>query len=104
MKFADEFRDPAAARGLVRSITELAGDGKYKFMEVCGGHTHSIYRHGLEHLLPPSIELVHGPGCPVCVLPMGRIDDALAIAEHPEVIFTTFGDALRVPGSKKSLM
>ena len=80
MKFADEFRDPAAARGLVKSITELAGDGEYKFMEVCGGHTHTIYRHGLEHLLPPSIELVHGPGCPVCVIPMGRVDDAIWLA------------------------
>ena len=73
-------------------------------MEVCGGHTHSIFRYGIEGMLPPAIELVHGPGCPVCVLPMGRIDDAVAIAERPEVIFTTFGDAMRVPGSKKSLM
>ena len=73
-------------------------------MEVCGGHTHSIFRYGIEGLLPKAIELVHGPGCPVCVLPMGRIDDAVSIAERPEVIFTTFGDALRVPGSQKSLM
>ena len=68
-------------------------------MEVCGGHTHSIFRYGVEGMLPKSIELVHGPGCPVCVLPMGRVDDCVAIAERPEVIFTTFGDAMRVPGS-----
>src|SRR6202012_2452676 len=73
-------------------------------MEVCGGPTHSISRYGLETMLPKAIELVHGPGCPVCVLPMGRIDDAIAIAERPQVIFITFGDALRVPGSQKSLM
>jgi len=73
-------------------------------MEVCGGHTHSMFRYGLEGMLPGSIELVHGPGCPVCVLPTGRIDDAVAIAERPGVIFTTFGDAIRVPGSRKSLL
>ena len=73
-------------------------------MEVCGGHTHSIFRYGIEGMLPNAIELVHGPGCPVCVLPMGRVDDCVAIAEHPEVIFTTFGDAMRVPGSRKSLL
>jgi hydrogenase expression/formation protein HypD len=104
MKFADEFRDPAAARGLVKSITELARDGEYRFMEVCGGHTHAIYRHGLDRLLPPSIELAHGPGCPVCVIPMGRIDDAIWLAAQPDVIFTGFGDALRVPGSDGSLL
>src|ERR1700689_475635 len=104
MKFADEFRDPAAARALVNSITELAGDREYKFMEVCGGHTNTIYRHGLEHLLPPSIELVHGPGCPVCVIPMGRVDDAIWLAGRPDVIFTTFGDMMRVPGSDGSLL
>ena len=104
MKFVEEFRDPAAARALVKSITELAGDGEYKFMEVCGGHTHTIYRHGLEHLLPPSIELVHGPGCPVCVIPMGRVDDAIWLAGRPDVIFTTFGDMMRVPGSDGSLL
>jgi hydrogenase expression/formation protein HypD len=104
MKFVEEFRDPAAARAMVRSITALAGDGEYKFMEVCGGHTHTIYRHGLEHILPPNIEFVHGPGCPVCVIPMGRIDDAMGLAEQPNVIFTTFGDMMRVPGSKGSLL
>ena len=104
MKFADEFRDPAAARGLVKSITELAGRGEYKFMEVCGGHTHAIYRHGLDRLLPPSIELVHGPGCPVCVIPMGRVDDAIWLAGRADVIFTAFGDMLRAPRSEGPLL
>ncbi len=104
MKFVDEFRDPAAARALVARITDLAGDDHFKFMEVCGGHTHTIYRHGLEHVLPQSIELVHGPGCPVCVIPMGRVDDAMWLAEQPGVIFTTFGDMMRVPGSRGSLL
>jgi hydrogenase expression/formation protein HypD len=104
MKFVDEFRDPAAARALVKSITELAAGDEFKFMEVCGGHTHTIYRHGIEHLLPESVELVHGPGCPVCVIPMGRVDDAMWLAEQPEIIFTTFGDMMRVPGSKGNLI
>ena len=104
MKFVDEFRDPAAARALVKSITELATGGEFKFMEVCGGHTHTIYRHGIEHLLPEEVELVHGPGCPVCVIPMGRVDDAMWLAEQPGVIFTTFGDMMRVPGSKGNLI
>ena len=74
-------------------------------MEVCGGHTHSIFRYGIEgHAARSQIELVHGPGCPVCVLPMGRVDDCVAIAETAGVIFTTFGDAMRVPGSRKSLL
>ena len=104
MRFVDEYRDPAAARALLGHISELAGDGHYKFMEICGGHTHTIYRHGIEHLLPTSVELVHGPGCPVCVIPMGRIDDAIAVSEHPGVIFTSFGDMMRVPGSQGSLL
>ena len=110
MKFADEFRDPELAKLLVTQITRLADElvaGKprpLQVMEVCGGHTHTIFRYGLKDLLPPSIEFVHGPGCPVCVLPMGRVDDCVAIAEHPQVIMTTFGDAMRVPGSKKSLL
>jgi hydrogenase expression/formation protein HypD len=104
MRFVDEYRDPIAARHLVARIGELAGDGHYKFMEVCGGHTHTIYRHGIEHVLPDSVELVHGPGCPVCVIPMGRVDDAIAIAETPGVIFTSFGDMMRVPGSNGNLL
>ncbi|MGH3555614.1 MAG: hydrogenase formation protein HypD, partial [Mycobacterium sp.] len=105
MKFVDEFRDPAAARKLLVAIEHLAGDSEhFKFMEVCGGHTHTIYRHGIEHILPESIELVHGPGCPVCVIPMGRIDDAMWLAEQPDMIFTCFGDMMRVPGSNGNLL
>ncbi|RWE29565.1 hydrogenase formation protein HypD [Mesorhizobium sp.] len=110
MKFADEFRDRDKAAMLVREIEKLCGQIEVtkrrplNIMEVCGGHTHSIFRYGLEGMLPATIELVHGPGCPVCVLPMGRVDDCVAIAEQPGVIFTTFGDAMRVPGSRKSLM
>lgn len=108
MKYVDEFRDPAKARVLLHDIETLvqriAPSQPIAIMEVCGGHTHSIFRYGIEGLLPKAIELVHGPGCPVCVLPMGRIDDCVAIAERPNVIFTTFGDAMRVPGSKKSLL
>jgi hydrogenase expression/formation protein HypD len=110
MKYVDEFRDPKAAQALIQEIATLvdalgATEARpVRLMEVCGGHTHSIFRYGIEGLLPKAIELVHGPGCPVCVLPTGRIDDAITIAERPEVIFTTFGDALRVPGSQKSLM
>src|ERR1700710_1758131 len=73
-------------------------------MEVCGGHTHSIYKFGIDDLLPSSVELVHGPGCPVCVIPMGRIDDAIAVAETPGVIFTSFGDMMRVPGGRGNLL
>ena len=73
-------------------------------MEVCGGHTHTIYRHGIEHVLPDNVELVHGPGCPVCVIPMGRVDDAIAVAETPGVIFTSFGDMMRVPGGNGNLL
>ena len=104
MRFVDEYRDPVAARALVGHITELAGDQHFKFMEVCGGHTHTIYRHGIEHVLPESVELVHGPGCPVCVIPMGRVDDAIAVAETPGVIFTSFGDMMRVPGGNGNLL
>ncbi|HIE55551.1 MAG TPA: hydrogenase formation protein HypD, partial [Chromatiaceae bacterium] len=110
MKFVDEFRDPDKARALIREIETLlpriprADEGPLQIMEFCGGHTHTIFRYGLEQMLPGAIELVHGPGCPVCVLPMGRVDDRVALAGRPEVIFTTFGDAMRVPGSKKSLL
>jgi hydrogenase expression/formation protein HypD len=110
MKYIDEFRDREKAAVLVKEIEALvatmdvAKERPIHIMEVCGGHTHSIFRYGVEGMLPKEIELVHGPGCPVCVLPMGRVDDCVSIAERPEVIFTTFGDAMRVPGSKKSLM
>jgi hydrogenase expression/formation protein HypD len=105
MRFVDEYRSADVAQRLVAEIERLAEPGRsYKFMEVCGGHTHTIYKHGIEDLLPPSIELVHGPGCPVCVIPMGRQDDAIAIAEAPGVVFTTFGDMMRVPASRGSLL
>jgi hydrogenase expression/formation protein HypD len=108
MRYVDEYRDPAAARALLERITELAPerapDRPLKFMEVCGGHTHAIYRHGIEQMLPSTVELVHGPGCPVCVIPMGRVDDAIAVAEQPGVTFTAFGDMMRVPGSRGTLL
>ncbi|HEX3881063.1 MAG TPA: hydrogenase formation protein HypD [Stellaceae bacterium] len=110
MKYVDEYRDREKARILVKEVARLAAGidrarhRPLQIMEVCGGHTHSIFRYGIEGMLPDCIELVHGPGCPVCVLPMGRIDDCIEIAERPGVIFTTFGDAMRVPGSRKSLL
>jgi hydrogenase expression/formation protein HypD len=105
VKFVDEYRDPVAARRILATIRRLAGTERhFKFMEVCGGHTHTIYRHGIEHVLPSNVELVHGPGCPVCVIPMGRIDDAIAVAETPNVIFTSFGDMMRVPGGNGTLL
>ena len=104
MRFVEEFRDPALGRVLSGEILSMLEPGRtYKLMEVCGGHTHTIYRYGIDGLLPPQVQLVHGPGCPVCVLPMGRIDDGIAIAHQPNVIFTCFGDMMRVPGSHGSL-
>ena len=110
MKYTDEFRDPAKAKALLAALEEeVARTGAtpekpLHIMEICGGHTHAIFRYGLDKLTPASIEFIHGPGCPVCVLPMSRVDDCLDIAERPEVIFTTFGDAMRVPGTRGSLM
>lgn len=110
MKYVDEFRDPVKAKMLSGEITQLVKRidvcqrRPLKLMEVCGGHTHSIFKYGVETMLPDAIEFVHGPGCPVCVLPMGRVDDCIALAQHPQVIFATFGDAMRVPGSEKSLL
>lgn len=104
LRFVDEYRRPELVQTLVGEITRRAEGRSLKIMEVCGGHTHAIYKHGLEDLLPPSIDLVHGPGCPVCVIPMGRLDDAVAIAREPDVIFTTFGDMMRVPSSGGSLL
>jgi hydrogenase expression/formation protein HypD len=103
MKFVDEFRDAEKARALSARIAALADPSRvYKFMEVCGGHTHTIYKHGIEDYLPENIQLVHGPGCPVCVIPMGRIDDAIHIARQPGVLMTSFGDMMRVPGGDGS--
>jgi len=104
MKFVDEYRDAALISRIAAEIARLSAGQHLKFMEVCGGHTHTIYKHGIEDILPRNIDLVHGPGCPVCVLPMGRVDDAIAIARTDGVIFTTFGDMMRVPGSQGSLL
>ncbi|CAN5690286.1 hydrogenase formation protein HypD [soil metagenome] len=105
MKYVDEFRNAELAGSLSTQIAATAEPGRhYKIMEVCGGHTHTIYKHGIEDHLPESVELVHGPGCPVCVIPMGRVDDAISIAERPEVIFTCFGDMMRVPGGNGSFL
>jgi len=105
MKYLDEFRSGELAQGLAREIEATAPAGReFALMEVCGGHTHAIYKHGIDELLPERIEFVHGPGCPVCVIPIGRIDDAIALARTPNVLFTTFGDMMRVPGSKGSLL
>ena len=104
MKYVDEYRDPELAKRISNEIAKLSASRPLKLMEVCGGHTHTIYKHGIEDVLPHNIDLIHGPGCPVCVLPMGRIDDAIAIARMDDVIFTTFGDMMRVPGSSGSLL
>ena len=100
VKFVDEFRDAELGRALSAEILSIAEPGRhYKLMEVCGGHTHSIYKYGIDDLLPDNVELVHGPGCPVCVIPMGRVDDGIALAREHGVILTCFGDMMRVPGS-----
>jgi len=103
MQYVDEFRDPELIRKASDEIHRLADAGRhYRIMEVCGGHTHAIYRFGLKDLLPENIDLIHGPGCPVCVLPMGRIDDGLAVAKGEGMIFAAFGDMMRVPGTSGS--
>jgi len=103
VKYVDEFRDPALIRQAAAEIRALVEPQRhYRIMEVCGGHTHAIHRFGLADLLPPNIDLIHGPGCPVCVLPAGRVDDGLALAEEQGAVFATFGDVMRVPGRKGS--
>ena len=102
MKYLDEFSDPELAGKLLEQI-RAATTQRWAIMEVCGGQTHSIIRHGIDQLLPDEIEMIHGPGCPVCVTPLEIIDRALAIAAQPGVIFCSFGDMLRVPGSDKDL-
>ncbi|CNE57094.1 hydrogenase isoenzymes formation protein [Yersinia rohdei] len=110
MRYVDEFRSPALVSALLARIETLLSqipDSQsvpLQIMEVCGGHTHAIFKFGLDQLLPGGLEFVHGPGCPVCVLPMGRIDSCLEIAAHPEVIFCTYGDAMRVPGRQGSML
>ena len=102
MRYLDEFNDPELARRLFDEIARIT-TRPWAIMEVCGGQTHAIIRNGIDQLLPDRIELIHGPGCPVCVTPLGVIDKALAIASRPEVIFCSFGDMLRVPGSDRDL-
>ncbi|HTV10331.1 MAG TPA: hydrogenase formation protein HypD [Acidimicrobiales bacterium] len=105
MKFMEEYRDRNKATAVSAAIAELCEPGRrYKLMEVCGGHTYTIYKHGLEYYLPGAVELVHGPGCPVCVIPMGRVDDAISIARQDGVTMACFGDMARVPGSKGSFL
>ncbi|MBI6545933.1 MAG: hydrogenase formation protein HypD [Cyanobacteria bacterium NC_groundwater_1444_Ag_S-0.65um_54_12] len=102
MKYISEFRSGKIAQVLARQIhAAVYPDRTYSFMEFCGGHTHAIFRYGLSDLLPSNIRMVHGPGCPVCVLPMGRIDDAVALAQRPEVILCSYGDTMRVPGTDR---
>lgn len=103
MKYLSEYRDPAVARGLIQRI-RAAATRKWVLMEVCGGQTHTIVKQGLDELLGDAVEMIHGPGCPVCVTPLEQIDKALELAARPDVIFTSFGDMLRVPGSECDLL
>lgn len=102
MKYIEEFRDAEYAKALANAIAQKAhSDRHYRLMEFCGGHTHTIHRYGLPSLLPNNVEMIHGPGCPVCVLPIARIDKAIALASIPDVILCSYGDMLRVPGSSQ---
>ena len=102
MKYQEEYRDPLAAKKLLSAIRDVTTK-PWTIMEVCGGQTHSIVRYGIDELLPEEIELVHGPGCPVCVTPLELIDKGIEIASREDVIFCSFGDMLRVPGSRRDL-
>ena len=100
MKYVDEFRDGGIAKKLAAAIAGKADPKRdYAFMEFCGGHTHAISRYGVDDLLPDNVRMIHGPGCPVCVLPVGQIDAAIRLAENPRVTLCTYGDLMRVPGS-----
>jgi hydrogenase expression/formation protein HypD len=99
MKAVDDFRDPDLARDLAGAIAREAQARPYRFMEFCGGHTHALSRYGLEDILPPQIEMIHGPGCPVCVLPIGRLEMAISLARRKGVILASYGDMLRVPAA-----
>ena len=106
MKYIDEFRDPRQARAIAAAIARAARPERhYRLMEFCGGHTHAIFRYGVQDLMPVNVEFIHGPGCPVCVLPIGRIDEAIQLAEKHDVVLCTYGDMMRVPaGNRRSLM
>jgi hydrogenase expression/formation protein HypD len=103
MKYQDEYRDPVAAQKMLAAIRRII-TRPWAIMEVCGGQTHCIVKYGIDELLPPEVELIHGPGCPVCVTPLELIDQAIELAACPEVIFCSFGDMLRVPGSRRDLL
>src|SRR6476660_8761852 len=103
MKYIDEFNDPELAKRLLDDIHATVKQ-PWAIMEVCGGQTHSIIRHGIDQLIPDQVEMIHGPGCPVCVTPLELIDKAIEIAFRPAVIFCSFGDMLRVPGSETDLL
>jgi hydrogenase expression/formation protein HypD len=103
VKYVDEYRDPQIALGIARGIASKV-TRPWVLMEVCGGQTHTLMRYGMEELLPSAVELVHGPGCPVCVTPLEMVDRAIRIASLPDVIFTSYGDMLRVPGSDSDLL
>ncbi len=103
MKYVDEFRQQALAHKLAAAIRRAVRDDReYNLMEFCGGHTHAIFRYGVQDLMPDNVRFVHGPGCPVCILPIGRIDDAIRLALENDVILCTYGDMLRVPGSGRN--
>ena len=102
MKYVSEFRDKDLAKSFSAAIRREADPGRtYNFMEFCGGHTHAIFRYGVQDLMPDNVAYVHGPGCPVCVLPVRRLDDAVEIAERHNAILCTYGDMMRVPGTKQ---
>ena len=103
MKYVDEYRNESEAQRFVQAI-EATVTRPWNLMEVCGGQTHTLIKSGIDRMLPSQVTLVHGPGCPVCVTPLELIDRAIAIARRPEVIFTSFGDMLRVPGSHADLL
>jgi hydrogenase expression/formation protein HypD len=101
MKYVDEYRDGRVARTLGTAIAQAAApDRTYRFMEFCGGHTHAISRYGIADLLPGNVRMIHGPGCPVCVLPIGRIDAAIELSKRPGITLCTYADLMRVPGSR----
>ena len=103
MHLLDDFRDPSIAKSLLAKINEVAHPNRsYRIMEFCGGHTHTLFRYGIPALLPPSIKMLHGPGCPVCILPTARVDQAIFLAKQPKTILCTYGDVLRVPGTAQA--
>jgi hydrogenase expression/formation protein HypD len=106
VKYIEEFRDGDVARRLAgRIASEALAGHRYRLMEFCGGHTHALWRYGIVEMLPPEVEMIHGPGCPVCVLPIGRLEQAIALARRPEVMLCTFGDMMRVPArDRRSLL